>query len=165
MKISYKIVFSLLIIFCIVSPVLARREVSYQKRCFSNMRLLLGALEMYNMDNNEMLHEMNDDVIELLRKGKYITEDRIFCPYKKDPGHYHNQGDLCEDGVIYCDYHGSIESYSDGRGQIVPASREYQMEQSRKEFQEKMNTFLPIIIVIAFFVVISMLFSGNKKKR
>ncbi len=165
MMIRNKIVFLLLFILWLSSPVLARREVNYQKACFSNMRVLQGALEMYNMDNNEMLHEMNDDVIELLRKGKYITEDRIFCPYKKDPGHYHNQGDLCEDGVIYCDYHGSIESYSDGRGQIVPASREYQMEQSRKEFQEKMNTFLPIIIVIAFFVVISMLFSGNKKKR
>ena len=128
------------------------------------MRVLQGALEMYNMDNNEMLHEMNDDVIELLKKEKYLKED-FFCPYKKDPGHYHNQGDLCEDGVIYCDYHGSIESYGDGRGQIVPASREYQMEQSRKEFRAKMDTFFPIIIVIAFFVVISMLFSGNKKKR
>jgi hypothetical protein len=165
MKISYKIVFLLLFIFWLSSPVLARREVNYQKACFSNMRVLQGALEMYNMDNNEMLHEINEDAIDLLKKGKYLKGDRFFCPYKNEPGHYHNQGDLCEDGVIYCDYHGSVENYGDGRGQVVPASREYQMERGRREFQEKMNTFLPIIIVIGFVVVIIMLFSGNKKKR
>lgn len=41
-----------------VAPVLAykpAREDSEQKNCFANQRLLAGSIEMYNMDNSEMI--------------------------------------------------------------------------------------------------------------
>ena len=163
MKIRNLIAFLLLIIFSVYSPVFARRDYNRQKACFSNQRVLQGAVEMYNMDHDVMLHEVNEGVIELLKKGKYIKDNHFFCPTKNEPGHYLSQGDLCEDGVIYCDYHGSVAG--DGNGPIVSPSKEYQMDQHRSEFRNKMNSYLPIITVIAFFAVIILLFSGNKKKR
>ena len=165
MTIIKKILLFALIAVLISSPTFARRGIyNPQKTCFSNMRTLLGAIEMYNMDNEEMLHELNDDVIDRLIKGKYIKEDRVCCPKKNEPGHYHNQGDLCDDGVIYCDYHGSVEGYGSGKGQVVPPSREYVMEERRREFQQTMNAFIPIIVIIGFIALICVMFSGKKKK-
>ena len=165
MTIIKKILLFALIAVLISSPVFARRYSDPQKSCFTNMRLLLGALEMYNMDNDEMIHEMNEDVIEVLKRGNYLKGDDFYCPKKREPGHYHNQGDLCEDGVIYCDYHGSVEGNGSGKGQVVPPSREYMMDLHRREFNQALDTFIPIIAVIAFIAIICVILPGKKKKR
>ena len=156
----------LLIGFISCNQVFARRSVSSspQKKCFSNMRFLLGAVEMYNMDNEEMLHEINEDVIELLKKGKYLKND-LYCPHSNKPGHYHNHGDLCEDGVIYCDYHGSVDGYGNEKGQIVPASREYQLEERRKELERKLDYLMPFLFVIALIAIVWAALPTKKKRK
>ncbi len=78
------------------------------KACFANQRVLLGALEMYNMDTNEMIHHMDEGVIQALIEGKYL-KSQVTCP-GDPPGHYISDGDLAEKGVIKCTVHGTPEN-------------------------------------------------------
>jgi competence protein ComGC len=70
--------------------------------CFANQRVLLGATEMYNMDNAVMLSELN---IETLVQKNYIKSAPV-CP---ENGVYSNSGDLAKDGNVKCSVHGSID--------------------------------------------------------
>jgi len=81
---------------------------SRQKACFANQRVLMGAVEMYNMDRNEMIHEMNETVIDLLMEGKYLKA-KVAC-YDTPPGRYFSTGDLAKDGVVSCTRHGCPEN-------------------------------------------------------
>ncbi|KAF1083416.1 MAG: hypothetical protein GQF41_0194 [Candidatus Rifleibacterium amylolyticum] len=80
---------------------------SRMKACFANQRVILGAIEMYNMDHNELLHHMDDGVMNLLTSGKYLKYTAT-CP-GSPPGQYINDGDLAQDGLIKCTVHGSPE--------------------------------------------------------
>jgi len=79
------------------------REQSRDKACYANQRVLLGAVEMYNMDNKIMMTSLN---IPLLVKGKYlkggISKPEINCSYEAS-------GDLTGSGRIYCSLHGPVE--------------------------------------------------------
>ena len=156
------ILFFIAIIAC--NPAFARRVVARDKACFSNQRVLQGALEMYNMDHEEMLHEMNDDVIELLKKEKYIKGEHIYCPEKNKPGYYRNNRDLCEDGVIYCEYHGSCDRDNDGK-QIVPPCREVLEAQRTREYRQRMDTLIPLFAILGLFSIILVIFWPSKKKK
>lgn len=69
------------------------------KSCWSNCRILQGAVEMYNMDNKDMMEKLN---IPLLIERNYLkqlpqgTEKKCY---------YTSHGDLSTDGYIYCIYH------------------------------------------------------------
>ncbi|HNW34108.1 MAG TPA: prepilin-type N-terminal cleavage/methylation domain-containing protein, partial [Candidatus Ozemobacteraceae bacterium] len=79
------------------------REQARDKACYANQRVLLGAVEMYNMDNNVLMTNLN---IPLLVKGKYlkggISKPEVNCSYT-------NSGDLTSQGKIYCTLHGPVE--------------------------------------------------------
>ena len=79
------------------------RPSARQKACFSNIRVIQGAVEMYNMDNDTMMKELNiDDLI----KGHYLKEK----PYHPETScKYENKGELDDDGFVFCTYHGDIE--------------------------------------------------------
>ena len=64
------------------------------KSCWSNIRVITGAVEMYNMDNSIMMDKLDFD---LLLKGKYLKQ--------MPEGYYANHGKLTEDGYVYCVYH------------------------------------------------------------
>ena len=81
----------------------------YQKRCFSTQRCIMGAIEMYNMDHSEMLNEYNPRVYDLLLHEKYIKEENIDTDCK-----YLVEGDLTEDGYIYCLNHGACGGQKEG---------------------------------------------------
>ncbi|NLF95254.1 MAG: hypothetical protein GX569_00860 [Candidatus Riflebacteria bacterium] len=70
--------------------------------CFANQRVLLGGTEMYNMDNEKMLHNLD---IQALVNGQYIKS----APECPDGGTYSSEGDLAENGRIKCSIHGSVE--------------------------------------------------------
>ena len=74
------------------------------KSCFSNQRVLAGAVEIYNMDvkQENMMHSLNQ---EILLKEKYIKTP-IQGPEKDC--RYFSVGDLAQDGIICCEYHGDI---------------------------------------------------------
>lgn len=86
------------------------REQSRAKACFANQRVLLGAIEMYNMDNQAMMDR--DPValtidIEKLISGKYlrggISKPDPACEYRAGPD------SLLKTGKIFCIRHGYVE--------------------------------------------------------
>ncbi len=78
------------------------------KSCMANMRVLQGAVEMYNMDNMEMIKYMDDANMQRLIEGKYLRSLPV-CP-ASHPGKYRSAGDLAGEGVISCSVHGTVES-------------------------------------------------------
>jgi len=80
------------------------REQGREKACYANMRVILGAVEMYNMDHSSMMRTAN---IDDLRSGQYlkaaITPPENGCAYG-------TIGDLASDGHVICLLHGAVES-------------------------------------------------------
>lgn len=87
------------------------RQQARQKACQANMRVILGAIEMYNMDNSAGLPALKDDDVTsdggTLVSAKYlrapITRPEAACSYT-------STGDMLSDGQVSCDQHGTIES-------------------------------------------------------
>ncbi len=82
------------------------REQAREKACYANMRVILGAVEMYNMDNQEMLHAIDERHIAALHASQYlksqITHPETGCAY-------FTAGDLASGGVLVCAIHGAVE--------------------------------------------------------
>lgn len=78
------------------------------RACMANMRVLQGAVEMYNMDNQKMISEFDENTLELLVSGKYL-KSRPICPGSPS-GVYRSNGDLTKEGVISCSVHGTVEN-------------------------------------------------------
>ena len=72
--------------------------------CFSNIRTLYGAIEMYNMANNASMTGLNPEAMSLLIKDMYLKEEPL-CLGK---GTYGSSGDLTKGGKISCSIHGSL---------------------------------------------------------
>jgi len=85
------------------------REEARKKACYANQRVILGAIEMYNMDNTPMLSSLDSGMFDeggLLQKGGYIKSP-IRKPEEKCL--YKSIGDLSKDGHIECEFHGPVE--------------------------------------------------------
>ena len=79
----------------------ARLKEARKNACYSNIRVMLGAVEMYNMDNSVMMTELD---IQKLVDGKYLKNE----PSKPDPDcSYYSEGDITKDGLIKCRKHGN----------------------------------------------------------
>lgn len=85
------------------------RQQTRDKACYANMRVILGAIEMYNMDHQDMITTSLDDPTKagsVLVKGKYLKHPldppEIGCNYRI-------VGDMTGSGYITCDVHGSVE--------------------------------------------------------
>lgn len=80
-----------------------------EKACYANMRVILGAVEMYNMDNVDMIDHLRDQYATsedgLLVKGRYLKS-----PITRAEENCYYQGDnLSENGRIVCREHGTVE--------------------------------------------------------
>ena len=106
-----------------------------ERNCVSNMRVIQGAIEMYNMDVDEknMLHELDDKVQELLVKGNYLRSIQE-CPERSYKPKYLSKGDILEGGFIYCDYHGTMEGIK-----VTPnmTLSEYNAEKEKREMENE----------------------------
>ncbi len=84
---------------------------SRQKLCYSNIRVLTGAVEMYNMDVKEE-NLMKSLDIEPLIDNKYLKEKpvspEVSCKYIST---YNDKDGL----YIWCDYHGDLEGLIAGK--------------------------------------------------
>ena len=81
------------------------RSSGRQKACYSNIRVLQGAVEMYNMDVEPMMTSLNQGV---LREGRYLKADSdLKCP-ETSKGATYSGDDLTEKGEIICSYHGGL---------------------------------------------------------
>ena len=83
-------------------PVKPARTDFREKACFSNIRAIQGAVEMYNMDYAIMMKNLD---LSILQKGKYLKT--LVKPEKECE--YLNQGDLDNGGYVYCKIHGSLQ--------------------------------------------------------
>jgi competence protein ComGC len=82
-----------------------KRDEARKKACYANMRILLGAVEMYNMDHTDMMTSIDSNKIKLLlAKGYLKTDISLPSPQCK----YYATGDLSADGLVACSFHGSI---------------------------------------------------------
>lgn len=71
--------------------------------CFSNIRVILGAVEMYNLDHSEMMQSLD---LDKLYKNGYLKSEIIPSTKKCK---YLSEGDLTGDGYVYCEEHGDVE--------------------------------------------------------
>ena len=76
---------------------------SKQRICYSNIRVIQGAIEMYNADKTPM---MKDYDVDILLQEKYLKSKPK--PPEKNC-HYSSDGDLSNGGEIVCDFHGGLE--------------------------------------------------------
>lgn len=77
-----------------------------EKACYANMRVLLGAIEMYNMDNNVSLKSVREGTEQRLIDAKYLKSTLS----KPERGcRYTSTGDISDSGKIQCDIHGTVE--------------------------------------------------------
>jgi|GEM_PF-5156636 len=84
------------------------REEARKKACYANMRVILGATEMYNMDHSVMKKSLNDEDVrqsgELVKEG--YLKSGVTSP---EPGcKYFSEGDLTGNGQIRCTVHGTV---------------------------------------------------------
>ena len=160
-----------------------RRPSAIRKQCFSNQRVISGAVEMYNMDSAVMLDTALPggdfcDVEEALIKGKYL-KDYIVPP---EEGCSYGFTDMGGNGYVFCKKHGNTES-KDNEKPILPVydesrekpiSFEYKENKNKvireREFRAMMRTIKelfsspPFLIFLAIFVVCFTLSIGGKKK-
>ena len=109
-----KRVVACLVFWCLVSglayaaePTEAARALDAKKACRSNMLMLLGAVEMYNLDHPTPITELNPELIRsLLIAGDYLKT----VPECLDKGGYDISGDLAKDGRIVCSVHGDVQA-------------------------------------------------------
>lgn len=149
------------------------------KSCRSNMYVINGAIEMYNMDVDEehQLHGLDDTVFEVLQKDHYLKSIPE-CPEKKYKGcKYLSKGDILKDGFIYCEYHGTLDgieippdmTISDYRAIKEKKEREEEqkrIEAKRKALLEKLAIYAGILgIIVAIVAAIIESNSKNKKKK
>lgn len=78
------------------------REQARGKACASNIRVLLGAIEMYNMDHAELMTVIDQDALV----QKSYLKAAVQCP--ESGGRYGTIGDVSKDGIIVCSFHGTV---------------------------------------------------------
>ena len=83
------------------------REVARAKACSANQRVLMGAVEMYNMDHPTMMKELDIKILLKPYKGfTYLKE----APIKPESDCiYISEGDLSGMGIIKCKRHGTVK--------------------------------------------------------
>ena len=59
-----------------------------EKACYGNMRVILGAVEMYNADHSVLITSISSSTISMLRASEYIKSDGTCrCPGKEEKRH------------------------------------------------------------------------------
>ena len=83
------------------------RQQARHKACHANQRVMMGAIEMYNMDNNTMIDVITPEVMDLLVQGKYLKSPIVHAEHECCFG---TVGDLTKGGQLICAIHGSPEN-------------------------------------------------------
>lgn len=91
-----------------------KREYAYARACSANMRVMMGCIEMYNMDHAEMMKTPDFSMFQegglMMQKG--LLKQPIQLP--GDKCSYSFSGDFSSAdetgaGVISCSIHGTVE--------------------------------------------------------
>ena len=93
----YVVTFSIVYL---VTPNFNRRRPPIRERlCKSNIKVILDAVEMYNIDSSTKMDDLN---IDNLMKGHYLKEKPV---PPENSCNYFSIGELSENGRIYCQFH------------------------------------------------------------
>jgi prepilin-type N-terminal cleavage/methylation domain-containing protein len=84
------------------------REQAREKACYSNIRVLLGAIEMYNMDHSVMMDSPDQNK---LTTNTYLKA-AVVCP---ETGGTYQGSNLSKDGVLSCSLHGTVDGSAAGK--------------------------------------------------
>ncbi len=164
-----------------------RRFNNEAKDCFLNQRFLSGAIEMYNMDNTEMIDSALpgkdfEGIIHLLIDKNYL-KDHFELPTDECSYGFIN---MTNDGQVFCKKHGSIGSTYQNikipkydKNLEIPFSSTYKKirEEKRQEFLDKKkeeedikhrknflnNPILPISILV--FSILFAIYSAFTQKK
>lgn len=102
--------FAILTIVTIFTPTGRRRgnsELAREKACYANMRVLLGAIEMYNMDQSVSITIITPDDLNRLVHDGYLKGE--LSPPTPECS-YSSTGDMTgRDGRVTCAVHGTVE--------------------------------------------------------
>ena len=82
------------------------RQQARQKACFANQRVIMGAIEMYNMDNNTMMDSYDAAGETSLITGKYLKSKVV--PAEADCAI--TGANLTKEGTVECNNHGTPEA-------------------------------------------------------
>lgn len=152
------------------------------KSCQYNIREIVGAIEMYYMDNTEIIQTALpggdfEDLENMLIHGKYLKE------------HIEGPEDDCSYGyirfikdyeyVVFCKRHGTLETKDEyspilpkyNKSDEKPFSKAYLSKKAAKERSKAFSSFLndyvfsPISIIIYFLLLIFFSILPNKKKK
>ena len=112
-----------------------------QRACFRNQRNLLGAIEMYNLDHKNALRELNNEVIEMLIKEEYLKGDlsNFVCPGNSYKRNYLSLGNILKSGVIYCEYHGTLDGMEIKPGMTFMDFLEERERRTREDIQKALK--------------------------
>ena len=139
------IIFILMSLF--VFMVNSKKNTSYKnenfglKACKANIRLLTSAIEKYNNDTNNSMHTL--DQFKLL-EGEYLK--KIIIKEPDNACYYFSNGDLTEDGNVYCEFHGDIE------GTIIDQNCSQQKDSYIKYLDEKELKRIIIFYILIIYV-------------
>ena len=80
-----------------------------QKACFENIRSINGAIERYDLDvpTQELVKSFDKEVKEKLIDKKYLSPTMSIPTERCE---YASEGDLSDDGILYCKFHGDLEN-------------------------------------------------------
>ena len=106
------VIICLLFFAFISNSAFANRGDARLKACQSNIRVIQGAIEMYNTDNNNHMKHLDKEGLEILSKSHYLKEKlekpETSCEYRSI-GNLSNKGE----GIVFCTYHGDLEQIVD----------------------------------------------------
>ncbi len=90
------------------------RPTHFASNCLASQRVVMSAIEMYNMDNAVFYKQLNpSDLVDPenpLLKGGYLR----YGFAKVEPGCVlRSYGDLSDMGIVYCEYHGTTTEIRD----------------------------------------------------
>ena len=108
------------IVFCVITCLFStgcgsnEAEKNKAKACGATMRVMMGAIEMYNMDSKTFMTELNENNYKLLKSKGYISKDfDCICP-STNKFEYSSTCDLSDPEndifkAIKCSKHGTIK--------------------------------------------------------
>ena len=84
------------------------RDQAREKACYANMRVILGAVEMYNMDHSDMTDSIA--MTDVQSSGKLVTGEYLKKKISKPtPSCSYSGSSLTGGGTISCGVHGTVE--------------------------------------------------------
>ncbi len=118
---------------------------AHEGACFANQRVILGAVEMYNMDAHDQLIDSESvaspaaDILKILCEEKYIK----YIPECGKNGKYEFYASKSGEIAPYCSFHGPVKKEDSDAPGINQEFKDKLAAQKRKELTKKM---MPILI-------------------